>query len=432
MMPSIGSKIKDLRAKLKINQEDICCDILSQTILSRIENDKMLPSIPQLEHIANCMGVRINYFFEENRIDYELLNNLQENISYLKVLYEQKKYDKILYLYEIGELRGWKDAGVYYYVGMSYYNMQLYNISLTILRKYITGYKKMDDSRKKEEAKYYAAALNKLHCIMLRNSNFEKAVKYLYQAKAELEKYEKTNIRIYFVVINNIGSTYCISYKFNEAIRVLEKFLETYKDIISLQLMPCIHVSLSIAYYSIKNYKEALKHIKDAIWLFEYTGQNSYADECYLNYIDCLRFELKLNEALELAEKLINKYFHDPKMLNLFRNQKMIVLFNMKRFDALYLLSKEIDLKELRKRSKMEYYFMTGHVELIRKEYTKAYNLLKRCETYLRNNKFFLDLSLLYKDLACITGNPEFMNEAIKYGKMDGICNIMLSSFDFF
>jgi tetratricopeptide (TPR) repeat protein len=426
MITSIGSKIKELRRKLELCQEDICCEILNQTILSKIEHDKMLPSIPQLEHIANCLHASINYFFVESELQSSSRYSISENKSYLHNLYEQKKYIDILNLYESNGFQHLEAIDVNFYVGMSYYISELYNNALKLLRRYITDYKKLDNEKKHNSTENYAAVLNKLHFIMLKNSNFVKSIKYLYQAKNDLERYQKTATRIYFVIINNIGSTFCRAHKFNETIEVLEKFLNLNKDNTYISILPSIHLSLNVAYYKIHNYTEALKHIKAAIWLFKYTGQNSYAGECYLNYINCLRFQLKLDEALDLADRLVDEYSHDAIMQNLFIVQKMIVLFNMGRFDDLLSLSKDLYINDLRKRSKMEYFFMLGHTEFVHGEYSKSYNHLIKCEKYLNSNKYYTDLSHLYDDLYHITDDPRYTEESERFSQMEGIYNILI------
>lgn len=421
----IGRKIKELRSKREKCQKDICCDFLSQAILSKIENNKMLPSIPQLQYISDCLNVPISYFFEAD----ESFPDASENdSSTLFNLYSQKRYDDILYLYESNKLINLKDINKNFYVGMSYYRNELYNSSFKALTKYISDYRESDNAQKSGLVINYATALNILHCIMLKNSSFEKAIRYLQKARNELLKYEKTDDKIYHVVINNIGTTYCKFYKFDKAIEVLEGFLDMNKENVFLPVLSSIHLTLNLAYYKTNNYEHALIHIQKSIWLFKYTGERKTAGECYLNYINCLRATLKLDAALNLISMLKDEYSDDRDLLNLFLIQEMIVLFNEEKYNDLLLLSSKINTRELRKRSRMEYFFMLGHTEFCYKNYSTAYNHLIKCEKYMIGKKFYTDLSLLYQDLSIITGDKEYADKSLKYKDMEGIYNIVLKN----
>lgn len=90
------------------------------------------------------------------------------------------------------------------------------------------------------------------------------------------------------------------------------------------------------------------------------------------------------------------------------------------------LLGSEIMVRELRKKSKNEYYFMLGHVEFIRNNYSITYSHLTRCIKYMMSEKSYPDLSLVYRDLASITGKAEYRSESAKYRQADGIYNILL------
>lgn len=59
---NIGDKIKNLRKKKGMSQEDLCKNICSQSEISRIENNKINPSSYILQQIAKRFGVSIDYF----------------------------------------------------------------------------------------------------------------------------------------------------------------------------------------------------------------------------------------------------------------------------------------------------------------------------------------------------------------------------------
>lgn len=400
----IGSIIKDLRKRKRILQKDLICDILNRSVLSEIENNKMYPSIPQLYHISNKLQVPINYFF---------LESSEENITCtvdiddhyeLKDLFCRKDYLKIVELYELGKLKLCRELNKCFYIGIAYFHLDLYPCSLKILKKYLKDYSEFTNDNKGKFVEDYATALNIMSFVLSKNSNYIKIYHYLYLAKQALEKHDKIKSRIYFTIINNLGAYYCLDHKYSVVIKILEEFLKNNKDLFYLSILPSIHLSLNIAYYRTNKFDEAIYHIKKSIIFFEYMNKEFDAAECYLNYINSLRFKHDYNEVLLLINQLKIHYKEDQNLINLFKVQEMVVYFNLKKFDYVMTIAKELKIEKLRKRSKMDYYFIIGHSYFLDGNYKSAYYYLKRCEKYFIGKKYYLDLKLLSEDMEIITG----------------------------
>lgn len=427
MIIPIGSKIKALRQKRKICQQDLCCEILSRTILSKIENNRMLPSIPQLEHISKVLNMPIYYFFRPD--DAAVLGepaNIDEEIDNIMSLYDNKKYLDIIGLYEQGILKINKNLILLYYSGMSYFYAQLHNNSLILLRKFITAYKSSSSSFKYENIESYASSLNILSSIMIKNSNYNKALSYLYEASKVLELHKKCNTKIYDIVINNMGAVYCRQLEYEKAIGVLEAFLSKKYDMVYLFALSSIHLSLNLAYYHIGKYTESIKHIKNALWLFDYIGKSFDSNECYLNYINVLRFARRFDEALKLIDELKETKGNNNELLNLLLTEEITVYFNMDKFDEVLRISCNIKVKDLRKSSRMDYYMIMGHVLFLEGSLSSAYTYLNKCKKYFLNQKFYSDLSLIYDDLSIILNDGHYNIISGEYKKMPYAKNIVV------
>ena len=96
-MYSLGKKIKSLRKELGLKQEELTCDILSRTMLSKIENDKVTPSIYQLNHISKKLGYSVDYFLQTDSLSYS--NNTQYEDSIYK-LFKNENYLSIILKFE--------------------------------------------------------------------------------------------------------------------------------------------------------------------------------------------------------------------------------------------------------------------------------------------------------------------------------------------
>jgi transcriptional regulator with XRE-family HTH domain len=63
---SVGPKLRSLRHERALSQRDLA-DLasLSPNAISLIERDEISPSVATLQRLANALGVRMNYFFDE-------------------------------------------------------------------------------------------------------------------------------------------------------------------------------------------------------------------------------------------------------------------------------------------------------------------------------------------------------------------------------
>lgn len=429
MRVPLGSKIKALRLKQKICQQDLCCNILSRTILSKIENNKMFPSIPQLEHISKVLSIPLYCFFEDNELTADIVDEIEtssDQMIIIKDLFDNKKYLRLIDDYEQKNFKLGLDCIIYYYTGMSYFYINLYNSSLMLLRKFITNYKHSNDSYKYKNVEYFATALNTLSSIMFYNSNYKKALSYLNEAINVMELYKKCETKIYDIVISNVGSIYCKTQQYEKAIAVLESFLSNKYDMVYLLAGASIHLSLNIAYFQLSKYNDSINHVKKAIWLFNYIDRKFDSNECYLNYINMLRFTGNFDEAVSLIYSLKKENENDDELINLLLIEEMEVYFNLGEFDKLLVVLKSIKLKNLRKASKMDYYLIVGHVLFTEGNFNTSYNYLNKCIKYFISQKFYIDLKLIYDDFLIIFNDDNYRLLSEKYKKMDSKKNIIV------
>ena len=91
---TIGDKIKNLRLSKKITQAALCGEIITRNMLSRIENNVALPSLPTLRHLANALGVSAGYFLDDiaDPFPYQKLVLMEP----IKQAYRNQDYTRVL------------------------------------------------------------------------------------------------------------------------------------------------------------------------------------------------------------------------------------------------------------------------------------------------------------------------------------------------
>lgn len=91
---AIGKKIIQLRKTVGLTQNELAKGICTQGMISRIEKGDIFPNASTLYHIANKLGVDLNYFFDVGstpRLEY-----VMEVVNQLKKLRKNLQYDAIM------------------------------------------------------------------------------------------------------------------------------------------------------------------------------------------------------------------------------------------------------------------------------------------------------------------------------------------------
>ncbi len=118
----IGSKIKALRLQKKISQSQLCDNFMNRVVLSRIENNKALPSLEQLIHISERLEVPLSYFISDVKYD-KLIEYADNSSSIIGDLFNSQNYYEIVKLIEYNhdEFLKIQDFNKYYYAGASFF-----------------------------------------------------------------------------------------------------------------------------------------------------------------------------------------------------------------------------------------------------------------------------------------------------------------------
>lgn len=405
----IGDRIKHLRKEKGIRQQDLACKGLTRTVLSKIETNKMLPSLLQLEYICEKLNVTSDYLLgKENNSNFYNMKYHNKYSSYLLNMYNEHKFLEIIELYEKHSNKFSKNMYDYYYIAKSYFQLDMISQALEMFNKFIDYYQKFSNDAKYKYVEHYAESLNIISWSYNKKYKRSKAIHCLYLARDELIKYDKLQTRISFIIHNNIGSICYLHGKYDETINILEDFLQKNNDHGYIYSLACMHLSLNLAYYAKGDYEKAIYNIKKAILLFDYAEKSIDSHECYINYVNSLRFLNQFDDALSLLSKFKNKYLGSSKIEGIYLILEMITYFNTGNYKKVVELSKNIKITNLRLGSRMDYFFIMGHIEFLNNNFHKSKKYFKRCESYFLRNNYLKDLNLMYDDLKLINKDEDY------------------------
>lgn len=415
MSTPIGSKIKALRLSKKITQEELSGSFMSRVVLSRIENNKTLPSISQIQYISQRLEVNIDCLLSSINYNSDISDTYAPYTdSVLEELYNKKMYYNIVKLQDnTSEETGNSDEKCKdYYTGMSYFNLDLPFQAIKPLRRYMNIYLRTEYTVQKENILKFLDTLNTLFKIMMKNKNYSKCEVYLSTAVKFINKYYVESPGISFKIHSNLASLYLKQCRYEDIINILVPFLDNHKEFQYIYIAANMYLTLSIACYNLDQCQKSIIYIKKAICLFSYLEKYQDTGECYFNYINALRHSENYIESDIILGRCLQDYRNESSLYDRYLVLKAVLLFNEGRFDDVFKIMKEVDTNNLSRNSRHNLYFILGHINYLNSNYSRALRFLTKCEKHFRNQNFIDDLSVLYNDLYTITGGKEYCTAA--------------------
>jgi tetratricopeptide (TPR) repeat protein len=105
MAESLGNKIKRLRKELKMTQTELAGNEMTKSMISQIENNTAMPSMKNLQFLAEKLDKSPSYFLD-NTLEHSnlMIDEIRDYMREAANLFEQRKYEEsFLILDEIGK-----------------------------------------------------------------------------------------------------------------------------------------------------------------------------------------------------------------------------------------------------------------------------------------------------------------------------------------
>lgn len=400
-MSQIGFNIKTLRKIKGLTQEAVCCEILSRSTLSKIENSLMEPSITQLLHIAEILQVDAATLLNPPENPENFIINEESKSGYLEKLFHMENYLTII------ETTWPVTFESMYYKGLSYYELEIKDKAISCLSQCENLFLKLDEKDKNIQAENLCTSMNTLRKLKIHDNSAEENIKWLKKILNYVSHYHCEYKAIYPKIINSMAVHYLLSEDYVTASKLIEEYLNTRKECCFLKPSALLHLNMSIAKFSMKDYKSSLAHIKKAIFFFDYIHDKYQSDECYLLFFNNLLYLKDFHETFKLVE-FLKENMAGSIFYNTFRLLEAILFYNLGDMDKTSHILQSLNLSALREKSMTDYYLLHGWVSFHYKDYAKCEADFEKCTNTLREEKRYLDLAMIYKDLYGIYGSDEY------------------------
>ena len=407
-MNNLGSRIKLLRKKKGLSQNDLSNKILNRVVLSRIENNIQEPSLNQIIHICTVLEISLDELILSKPYTVSICS--KDSIDYILNLYNRNNFYDITKYYDLNksDFVKIKNSAKFFYLGYSYYKINLYKESERFLKKYVNFVKKNEQNLLQDNIINLCVALNSIFRIHMALNDSKKAIKHLKLAEIYISKFNMENTNIGQSILSNIATFYLRENQYKKVISYCYNFENLQTDVCYPLVIVNIYKALAISYYNIGNYKKSIHNTQKVIDLYSFLGDDYNKGVAYFNYINALMYSTKHDEALYLIENCKNQYKDVKDLFNTFLVQEMSVYFNMSKFHKVLDVSLSVNQKYLSKDFLCDFNFIIGHINHLAGNKNTAIKNLKFCESLFINKRCNYDLYVVYGDLHILTNDDSF------------------------
>lgn len=424
----IGYQIRKIRIEKNITQEQLSIGIINRSVLNRIEIGKTNPSIDQLLLIAKRLDTNVAHFFAPKN-DYELNKSSHIDEHYLVKLWDTSEYQKIINLFlHNSEQLDFNHPLLFYYVGISYIQIDKANAGIIQLKKFIDKYDRFDKIKKHHYVIEYCHATNKVVKTLFYDKKTKSIEKLLLKAKMKLIDNNKENHEIFLSINQNLINYYLFVKEPVEAVKIGERLLCNDNIFIHKRVSAFMHQSVSVAYYDLGDFIKSQEHLESAILLYKYSKHDEHISACIINKSNIFRETINSEEAVNLIEKHLKGISFDSPSSHLLKMQLAIIYTGMHSFKNASTALSYVSYLKLHQSGRATYNFIKGILFFVMDEYEKALAKFDVCERLFEYNKFYFDLKVMNLIKYTITNNHTYLDQNNDYPYSKTTKNVFLQA----
>lgn len=315
--PSVGEKIRALRKKLKMTQQELAGNEFTKSFISQIEKNHARPSLRSLQIIADRLGKPVSYFLQENFTDAPATPDKLEHLILLAARLEQEdKFDDAINYYEealtLLDKTNYQQRGqLYFYLGRAHHRLGQMHRSAQMFELAVVELELAHDWE------LLAYTHNSLGDLRLQQGDANTAVTHFEKALDAIERNVKHLPSLHTMTLTNLGIACGRAGQYAKAEDHLLTALEESTATKTYYKYGDICMTLGYIYYHRGNLDRAYEYTTRAWHFYTAIEDNNMQVQCQINLgaIERTRgnfqtAEKQLLEAIKLSEASNNAFNH--------------------------------------------------------------------------------------------------------------------------
>lgn len=300
-MNSLGQKIRELRIRKGLTQQELGAGIVTISMISQIESDKAYPSHKVLEQIADRLETPIEYFVADMQTQVEQNSTYKLAKSYLasgntrlaiplfKELLQNPAPHLALHEVQFDLADSWLQNGEW--------------------EKAADLFEKVLDSVLRKNDDHTALlCLNKLGECRYSQENYTLALYHWQKAHETLSRLKKIDPFTRSRILTNLGNAHYHLSEFDNAVRFYREAYSLLRGSTNLRQLAEVYLGLGVSYKKLRDFNRAIDYCHDALTIYESLQNIKQAIDVKAQYALVEAEQGNPEEAVKMLHECLSDY----------------------------------------------------------------------------------------------------------------------------
>jgi tetratricopeptide (TPR) repeat protein len=298
---SLGQKIRELRIRKGLTQQELGAGIVTISMISQIESDKAYPSHKVLEQIATRLETPIEYFVADMQTQMEQSSTYKLARAYLAA----KNFDLAIPLFR--DLIS--NPAPHLMVHEVQYDLADALLASGDTDKAVELFEQVLDTvvRKNDDASALLC-LNKLGEARYDQENYPLALYHWHKAYETFSRVKEIDPFTRARIITNLGHAHFKLGEFAESVRFYREAYNLLRGSTNMRQLADVYLGLGNSYKNLGEYSRAMDYCHDALTIYESLQNIRQAIEVKVNFALVEAERGDVNEGVELLHECLAEY----------------------------------------------------------------------------------------------------------------------------
>ncbi|MGB8954791.1 MAG: tetratricopeptide repeat protein [Tumebacillaceae bacterium] len=300
-MISLGQKIRDLRVRKGLTQQELGSGIVTISMISQIESDKAYPSHKVLEQIATRLETPIEYFVADMQTQMEQSSTFKMAKAYLSA----SDFERAIPLFR--ELIA--NPAPHLPVHEVQYDLADAFLASGEVEKSVELFEQVLDTVVRKNDDYAALlCLNKLGEARFSQENYLLALYHWHKAYETFSRVKEIDPFTRARIITNLGQVQQHLGEYEESIRFYREAYNLLRGSTNMRQLADVYLGLGNSYKNLGDFARAIDYCHDALTIYESLQNVKQAIDVKANFAMVEADQGRFDEAVEMLHECLAEY----------------------------------------------------------------------------------------------------------------------------
>jgi len=298
---SLGQKIRDLRVRKGLTQQELGSGIVTISMISQIESDKAYPSHKVLEQIANRLETPIEYFVTDMQTQMEQSSTYKLAKAYLS----SGNFEMAVPLFR--ELIA--NPAPHLPVHEVQFDLADAFLASGDIDKAVEMFEQvLDTVVRKNDDQLALLCLNKLGESRCMQQNYPLALYHWHKAYETFSRVKEIDPFTRAKIITNLGHAHYQIGEFEEAVRFFREAYNLLRGSTNMRQLADVYLGLGNSYKNLREFSRAIDYCHDALTIYESLQNVKQAIDVKVNFSLVEAEQGRWDTAIEMLHQCLSEY----------------------------------------------------------------------------------------------------------------------------